>query len=246
MTDTALGQAAPLAALPESYGRWRESRLGRITDAIEERLILDLLGPVNGLHILDVGCGDGALASTLARRGAQMTGLDTDPRMLAAAHRRARIDSVELKLVQGQAEAPPFSNGAFDRVIAVTTLCFVAEPERAIAEMARMLKPGGQIIIGELGRWSLWAAVRRIRGWFGSATWRAARFHTSGELRSLLEEYGLTVTETRGAIFYPPCGVAASLLAHFDLWLGRHTTISAAFIALSGIKQAHDAGNEGY
>jgi 2-polyprenyl-3-methyl-5-hydroxy-6-metoxy-1,4-benzoquinol methylase len=61
---------------PAAYEEWRSSRLGQITDALEERLLLDLLGPVRGLAVLDVGCGDGVLASALARRGAQVTGLD--------------------------------------------------------------------------------------------------------------------------------------------------------------------------
>jgi ubiquinone/menaquinone biosynthesis C-methylase UbiE len=151
--------------LPESYRRWRESRLGQITDALEERLLLDLLGPVRGLSVLDVGCGDGVLASALARRGARVTGLDTDPQMLAAAHHRAKSESIELRLVRGRAEALPFEGETFDRVVAVTVLCFVRETDRAISEIARILKPGGRLVIGELGRWSLWAAIRRVKGW---------------------------------------------------------------------------------
>ena len=80
------------SGLPAAYEEWRSSRLGQITDALEERLLLDLLGPVRGLAVLDVGCGDGVLASALARRGAQVTGLDMDPKMLAAAERRARAN----------------------------------------------------------------------------------------------------------------------------------------------------------
>jgi hypothetical protein len=65
------------------------------------------------------------------------------------------------------------------------------------------------------------------------------------ELRSLLEGHGLAVTETRGAIFYPPSGLAAFLLARFDPWLGRRTTIGAAFIALSATKPDHCIDQEG-
>ena len=94
----------------------------------------------------------------------------------------------------------------------------------------------GRLVVGELGRWSLWAAIRRVRGWLGASTWAAARFRTAGELRGLLERHGLVVRETRASIFYPPWGIAASLMAPIDPWLGRKTTLGAAFIALSAVK----------
>jgi ubiquinone/menaquinone biosynthesis C-methylase UbiE len=245
VSDNEAADENAVAGLPESYSRWRSSRLGRITDGLEERLILDLLGSVDSLDVLDLGCGDGVLASMLARRGARVTGLDADPRMLAAARRRSKAESVELNLVQGRAETPPFPEDSFDRVVAVTVLCSVREADRAIAELARVIRPGGRVVIGELGRWSIWAAMRRIRGWFGASTWKAARFRTAKELRSLLEGHGFAVAETRGAIFYPPYGFAALLLARLDPWLGRRTTFAAAFIALSAIKPAQDVNNEG-
>lgn len=223
-------------SLAESYSRWRSSRLGQITDGLEERLILGLLGDVDHLDVLDVGCGDGALAAALSRRGARVTGLDPDPHILEAARTRAEAESVDLHLVPGRAEALPFVDETFDRVVAVTVLCFIPQADQAIAEMARVLKPGGRLVIGELGRWSLWAALRRFRGWLGAPTWRTARFRTVGELRSLLGRHGLTVRETRGSVYYPPSGPAASLMAPIDPWLGRQTTFGAAFVALSANK----------
>jgi ubiquinone biosynthesis O-methyltransferase len=222
--------------LRAAYARWRASRLGTITDALESRLIFELLGPAGGLRILDVGCGDGVLSAELARQGANVTGLDADRQMLAAAHRRADESSVHLDLVLGRAEALPFDDAAFDRVLAATVLCFVGEADRAMAEMARVLKPGGRLVVGELGRLSLWAAHRRLRGWLGSRTWRAARFWTARELRRLMETAGLDGSEVRGSAYYPPFAVAAQLLAPIDAWLGRRTTLGAAFIAMSAIK----------
>jgi ubiquinone biosynthesis O-methyltransferase len=218
--------------LPNAYDRWRRSRLGQITDAIEERLILRLLDPVEGSRVLDVGCGDGMLGVALARRGAHVTGIDTDTRMLETARRRVESESVDLDLVQGRAEALPFADATFDRVVAVTVLCFVRDVSRATGEMARVLKPGGRLVIGELGRWSLWAALRRVRGWLGASTWQAARFHTAKELRSALEARGLTVAETVGAVYYPPVGAAAALLARVDAWCAHRTSVGAAFIAV--------------
>ena len=163
-----------------------------------------------------------------------MTGLDPDPRMLDAA--RTRAESVDLHLVPGRAQSLPFENETFDRIAAVTVLCFIPQADQAIAEMARVLRPGGRLVIGELGRWSLWAALRRIRAWLGAQTWRAARFRTADELQRLLERHGLVISEAHGSVFYPPLGVTAWLLARLDPWFGRKTTFGAAFVALSASK----------
>jgi SAM-dependent methyltransferase len=156
--------------------------------------------------------------------------------MIAAAGARAAAARLPLGLAVGRAEALPFADAAFDRVVAVTVLCFVGEPDRAIGEMARVLKPGGRLVIGELGRFSLWAAARRLRGWLGAPVWQAARFRTAGELQAMVERHGLVVRETRGSVFYPPVGIAASLMARVDPWLGRQSSRGAAFIVLSAGK----------
>lgn len=172
--------------MTKSYARWRSNRLGQITDALEQRLLFELLGSVAGKTLLDVGCGDGALAAELVRRRAFVTGLDTDPMMIAAARQRSESEATPLRLVEGRAEALPFGDNSFDYTLSVTTLCFVQEARRAVAEMARVLKPGGRLVIGELGRWSLWSAHRRIRGWFGDPTWRTAKFRTAAGLSKLV------------------------------------------------------------
>lgn len=222
--------------LSGSYARWRAGDLGRITDTLERRLLSTLLGPLDGRKVLDIGCGDGAMAQELARHGARVTGLDPDPRMIAAARWRIGGDRDAPCFVAGRGEALPFDDAAFDVVLAVTVLCFVPQAQRVLAEMARVLAPGGRLIVGELGRWSAWAAWRRIRGWRGDPTWRAARFRTARELRRLVVGAGLVPTDLRGSVFYPPFPSAAKLLAPVDDRLGRNTTLGAAFIAVSAVK----------
>lgn len=225
-------------SLPDAYRHWRASRLGRITDALEEALLFEQIAPSAGLRILDAGCGDGALATALGRRGANVTGVDADPHMLAAARERASVMGLPAAFTEGDIRSLQFADASFDIVVAVTVLCFLPDTQRALSEFVRVLRPGGRLVIGELGRWSSWAIKRRIKGWLGSATWRAAEFRTARDIERLLKGAGLTVIATRGAIFYPPLGVAASLLAPCDAWLGRHTTFAAAFIAVAGRKPA--------
>jgi SAM-dependent methyltransferase len=225
-----------LARLPDAYRRWRASRLGQITDRLEEDLVLRLIGPPAGLRILDVGCGDAALVVALAQRGALVAGIDVDPNMLSAGHARAAANCVAADLMQGDIRSLPFADDSFDIVLAVTVLCFVGDAARAVREMARVLRPGGRLVIGELGRWSLWAARRRVSGWLGSRVWRSATFRTMRALKGLVTDAGLAVTAERGAVYYPPHGAMATMFAPFDAWLGKRTTAGAAFLVVVGKK----------
>ncbi len=226
----------PTAIGPQAYAGWRATALGTITEAIEQRVVLDMMGGLVGMRLLDVGCGDGALICAAAARGAMVAGIDADPAMLTAARLRMAQAGLEAALREGRVEGLPFPDASFDVVASVTVLCFVDDAERAVREMARVLRPGGRLVIGELGRWNSWAALRRVRGWLGSKTWRAARFRTSGELRTLVQQAGLSVTAIQGAIYYPPANLFARLLAPLDSWLGRLTPIGAAFIVLGAVK----------
>ncbi len=205
------------------------------------RLLLDLLGDLRGLRVADIGCGDGALAVEMARRGAEVTAVDPDPVQIAAAQRRAKAAGVSIRFLCAPAEALPLPGGSMDRVVAVTALCFMAAPARALAGMARILRPGGRLVLGELGRRSLWAAIRRLRGWRGHPVWRAARFHDAAALRALVRGAGLRVVALRGAIFYPPVGVLAWAMRPLDPALGRITTLGAAFLGLAAEKPARHA-----
>lgn len=222
-------------ASPLEYAAWSASTLGRVTERLERAVVLDLAGPAPEFHVLDVGAGDGAYALALAAEGARVTALDRSIPALRAAAARAR--GAALLPVAGDAAHLPFEDGSFDLVIAVTVLCFVDVPTRVIAELARVLRPGGRLVIGELGRWSAWAAWRRMRGWLGARTWRESHFFTSRELRRAIRDAGLVPGRVRGAVFHPPLATAALLLAPVDPLLGRQTTLGASFIAIEAQKR---------
>lgn len=221
---------------PAAYAGWYGSALGAITEYLEDALLVELLGDVRGQRVLDVGCGMGRLATQFARAGADVTGVDADPAMIA----RAVADSTGLdrraRLAAAMGEQLPFADGTFDAVLAKTVLCFVPDGTGMVNEIARVLRPGGRFVIGELGKWSSWAALRRLRAWLGADLWRQGRFRTPSELRALATSAGLDVRALRGAVYYPRCAVAAKLMAPVDAWLGRRTTFGAAFLALSADK----------
>ena len=221
---------------PRAYARWRASKVGAITECLERRLILELVGDVRGRSILDVGCGDGDLAVELSKRGAKVTGIDASNSMIEAAKRRAQQHNADFAFQVAAVQHLPFRPEQFDIVVAITVLCFVENATPVFQEMARVLLPGGRLVIGELGKWSSWAAQRRIRGWLGSPLWRKGRFRTAQELRTLASQAGLAPGPVRGAIYFPRCGLAARLLTPCDPLFGRLSTVGAAFLALSAAK----------
>jgi hypothetical protein len=92
------------------------------------------------------------------------------------------------------------------------------------------------LVIGDLGKWSLWAARRRIRSWFGAKMWRPARFRTAKALALLVAGAGVRVTSTKGAILFPPSKAVALAMAPLDPALGETTTLAAAVIAVQATK----------
>jgi SAM-dependent methyltransferase len=98
-----------------------------------------------GQDVLDVGCGTGVVAVTAARIGARVRGLDLTPELLERARENARIASVEIEFREGDVEALPFEDAAFDVVLSQFGHMFAPRPEIALAEMLRVLKPGGTI-----------------------------------------------------------------------------------------------------
>jgi SAM-dependent methyltransferase len=114
---------------PDTYRRWRASEIGTITERLERQLILEMLGNVHGLRVLDVGCGDGELACELAAHGAIVTGVDSSGAMIEAAKYQSTQQVSDIAFQVSRAENLPFRDEHFDIVTAVTILCFV----RAVA-----------------------------------------------------------------------------------------------------------------
>ena len=168
---------------PETYARWRKSALGALTEQLEQRAIFSLVGDPSGLRVLDVGCGDGIHAAEVSQRGGKVFGLDRSLPMLEAARTRAISSGACVSWCQGAAQSLPFRDTSFDLVLAVTALCWIPEPVVALKEMNRVLRPGGAVIVGELGRWSFWTLARRFQGWLGTSTWKRAHFGTARDLR---------------------------------------------------------------
>src|SRR5258705_5413618 len=102
-------------------------------------------GPRAGQRVVDVACGTGVVAVSAARSGARVTGLDLTPELLERARENARIAGVEIEWHQGDVEQLPFADATYDTVLSQFGHIFAPRPDVAIAEMLRVLKPGGTI-----------------------------------------------------------------------------------------------------
>jgi ubiquinone/menaquinone biosynthesis C-methylase UbiE len=93
---------------------------------------------------LDVGCGTGALTIALAPQVAEVVGLDRVPELLALARERAPANA---RFVEGDATTLPFADGSFDLAGTLRTLHHVHRPELVVAELARVVRPGGRVLV---------------------------------------------------------------------------------------------------
>jgi SAM-dependent methyltransferase len=150
---------------PATYHAWYETPRGAWIAGRELALLDDLLRPRPGESVLDVGCGTGWFSGAFAARGLDVTGLDPDRSALSFAQRR----DPSIPLVGGTAEALPFADGAFDYALAVTSLCFVANPARALHELWRVSRRA--VVLGLLHRRSLLYLAKGGRGGYRGARW---------------------------------------------------------------------------
>jgi len=101
--------------------------------------------PKAGQRVLDVACGTGVVAIAAARTGAQVTGLDLTPELIARARENSAITGDAIDWHEGDAEALPFPDASFDMVLSQFGHMFAPRPEVVTREMLRVLKPGGTI-----------------------------------------------------------------------------------------------------
>ena len=115
--------------------------------------------------VLDVGCGTGVVAVTAARLGARVKGLDLAPALLVRARQNAAVACVEIEFSEGDVEALPYRDASFDVVLSQFGHMFGPRPDVTVAEMLRVLKPGGRVAFStwppEHGMGKLFALLSR-------------------------------------------------------------------------------------
>ncbi|MBV9432271.1 MAG: class I SAM-dependent methyltransferase [Hyphomicrobiales bacterium] len=128
--------AVDAAQYEQMMGRWSRELAA---------LFIDFVGVRDGESVIDVGCGTGSLTFALldAARDLRLTAIDYSPVFLDAARAKPKAETVRFE--QADATALPFADASFDRALSLLVLHFVPESKRALAEMRRVVKPGGRV-----------------------------------------------------------------------------------------------------
>ncbi|MBO9534589.1 MAG: class I SAM-dependent methyltransferase [Solirubrobacteraceae bacterium] len=148
--STTIPQPSPDALKAQHRATWADGDYDVIARTITGPPISEALaaaGPVGGQRVLDVATGTGNLAIELARRGAEVDGLDLVPELLAVARERADAEGFDIAWAAGDAEALPYADGSFDLVTSVFGVQFAPRAEVVGAELRRVVRPGGAIVL---------------------------------------------------------------------------------------------------
>ncbi|NJD08934.1 MAG: metalloregulator ArsR/SmtB family transcription factor, partial [Gemmatimonadetes bacterium] len=165
---------------------WDAERLRLFGPDVELRAVPALLDP--GWTVADLGCGTGIVTAVLAAHVARVVGVDASPLQLREARRRlGRAGNVELR--EARLEALPLESGSVDAALLILVLHYVPEPPQALAEAARILKPGGRLLVVDMvahGReeyrlrlghvWQGFGAVQ-LTEWLKEAGLGSSRWH---------------------------------------------------------------------
>jgi SAM-dependent methyltransferase len=193
----------------EAYDRF----MGRYSRQLSPQLA-DLAGVTSGQHVLDVGCGPGALTAELVRRVGEDAVSAVDPSDAFIAAARDRHPGVDVQ--SASAERLPFADGAFDAVLAQLVVHFMTDPVAGLREMRRVTSPGGTVAAcvwdhgGERTPLAVfWQAARELDpGVHDESDLPGAR---EGHLRQLFVDAGLTSVEATSI-------EATADFASFDDW----------------------------
>jgi ubiquinone/menaquinone biosynthesis C-methylase UbiE len=164
-----------------NYERWLNKPQNKIAFALETQLMKDLLQPMRGESVLDIGCGAGACMNAFLEMGLRVTGLDPSTYMLDMALEKIghRAD-----FYRGYAEDLPFDDNSFNYACLFTTLEFVDDPIKALEEAFRVTKD--RVFIGVLNRYAIKGIQRRVMGIFSPSIFNHAHFYSVWELKQMI------------------------------------------------------------
>ena len=194
----------PMAALH----KFNPVRLTYIRDRAAEHFGRDpaRLDSLAGLRVLDIGCGGGILSEPLARLGARVVGADPSESNIAVAKRHAERAGLSIDYRAGAAEALAQSGETFDVVLAMEVVEHVADLGLFIELAARLVAPGGLLLVATLNRTAKSFALaivgaEYILRWLPRGTHRWEKFVTPNELEIAIEQSGFKVADEIGVVY---------------------------------------------
>ncbi len=185
-------------------------RIGYVRDRVAAHWGRDALNgePLQGLSLLDIGCGGGLLSEPMCRLGATVTGVDASDRNIATASLHAGRQDLTIDYRQGTAEALAESGAQFDVVLALEIVEHVADVDLFLRSCGRMVKPGGLLFLSTLNRtakaWALAiAGAEYVLGWLPRGTHDWKKFLKPSEVARGLRAGGIEPQEVVGVVYAP-------------------------------------------
>lgn len=187
---------------------------------VELAALHDLTTPLAEPKV-EVGVGPGRFAREMG------VVLGIDPAFGALELAKKRVAGV----CQGVGEELPMGSSRVGTVFLLFTLCFTTDPRRVIAELVRIIRPGGYVVLGFIPEESPWGVVLRQKRDAGHPFYQHSRFYKTAEVSIWLTQAGLNLVETRSALFQSPAEVEAGEPSRSGLQDG------AGFVLLVGQKR---------
>lgn len=181
----------------DSYEGWFTTPLGAFVDNLERRVLERALDNTSVGVVVDVGAGTGHF-TTVAQ---QHQVIAVEPSVAMRTLGRRHTTGLGVQWCAGVGERLPLASASVDGAMVVTTLEWATDPTACLAEVRRVVRPGGWLIIGFLSALSPWAALYRRRADEGLEPWRSARFFTRAEIEELV---GARVARAEGVVHLAP------------------------------------------
>ena len=179
--------------LAERYDAWYDTEPGRVLFDLELGALRPLFAGTAGPR-LEVGVGSGRFAAALGIE----VGLDPAEMPLRLAKARG------VPVLRGVGDQLPFADDTFGAVAVIVTLCFVENPAAVLAEVGRVLRPDGRLVVGLVPLDSAWGRSYVEKGRAGHSFYGRARFETLAEHRLMLDVGGFRLVEARSTLFQAP------------------------------------------
>jgi ubiquinone/menaquinone biosynthesis C-methylase UbiE len=174
-------------------------------EPVAERVVA-MAAPLRTESLLDIACGTGNAAIFAARFRCSVSGLDQAPRLIEVARSRAAAEGLEVEFLVGDAEELPFPDGSFDVVVSIFGMIFAADPEKAFAEMIRVLRPSGRAFLTVwLPGGTIDEMVGVVTRYVNEATGQSGpparlQWHEQSALEDLASRHGAAVTFHEGEL----------------------------------------------
>ncbi len=204
---------AEIARFDATAQRWwdpkGEFRPLHVLNPVRADYIEARVGGLHGKRVLDVGCGGGLLSENLARRGANVTGIDLGTATIEVAELHALESGLSIRYVRESAEDhAAHSAGGYDVVACLEMLEHVPDPAGVLRALRTLVKPGGDIVVSTLNRnlksWLLAiVGAEYVMGLLERGTHTYSRFIRPSELARWARNAGLTVLDIAGLEYHP-------------------------------------------